>query len=230
MLRKAESGQTLILALALLVVGGLLVVPVLSNTFTNLNYNQTIECKTLNDYSADAGLQYATLMIYNHPGAYTTTPFSENFTINGRTVNVNAAYGGGGLFSVNSTASGGGCGTTTIRSFVNLSVGSFAYAVAAKNSLSISNTYLDSYPTPGGGHIHSNGDISITGSFPINGDASCVGVITKGRENILGEIEEGSDTVQFPSVYAELYQTIALEGGIYIGDCDDTGNNDLGPL
>ena len=229
MFRKTESGQTIILAIILLAVGSLLVIPVLQHVFTNLNYNQTIECRTLNDYSADAGLQYATCSIYNNPGTYTGTPLSENFTLNGRTVEVNATYAGGGLFSINSTASGGGCGQTTIRSFVSLSVGAFAYAVAAKNSLSISNTFLDSHPTSGGGHIHSNGNISISNSA-ILGDASCVGVITSGAEDVMGEIKEGSDAVQFPSVYAELYQTIAMEGGIWPGDWGLVGVNEIGPL
>ncbi|NIN34417.1 MAG: hypothetical protein GTO60_04715, partial [Gammaproteobacteria bacterium] len=137
MFRKSESGQTILIAIILLAVGSLLVTPVLNNVFTNLNYNQTIECRTLNDYSADAGLQYATTKIYNDPAAYTTTPLSENFTLNSRTIQVDAAYLGGGLYSINSTALGGDCGRTTIRSFVNLSHGAFAYALAAKTDLTI---------------------------------------------------------------------------------------------
>jgi len=216
MLRKAESGQTLILALALLVVGGLLVLPVLTNTFTNLNYNQTIECRTLNDYSADAGLQYVICKIYNSPGAYTTTPLSENFTLNGRTVNVNAGYGGGGLFSINSTASGGRCGRTTIRSFVSLSHGAFAYALAAKGDLTISNANVDTYPELGiGAPVHANNNIDISGPKKpdrmIYGDASAVGTIT-GQEFVTGEKEEYSDNLTFPATNAELYKTIAQEG------------------
>lgn len=228
MLRKTESGQTLIMALALLAVGGLLVLPVLTNTFTNLNYNQTIECRTLNDYSADAGLQYATCEIYNNPGIYTGTPLSENFTINGRTVEVNAQYQGGGLFSISSTASGGGCGRTTIRSFINLSVGSFAYAVASKTNLTISHSYIDSYPTTGTGDIYANADIGMTSSA-INGDGYAVGSITN-PEMILGDPYEGADVLAFPSVYAELYETIAKEGGIYYGNYVAIGVQDLGPL
>ncbi len=237
MFRKAESGQTLILALALLVVGGLLVLPVLTNTFTNLNYNQTIECRTLNDYSADAGLQYATLMIYNNPGAYTTTPFSENFTINGRTVNVNAGYGGGGLFSINSTASGGGCGSTTIKSFVSLSHGAFAYALAAKGDLIIDNANVDTYPEFGlGAPVHSNTNMDISGPKKgdrmIYGDASAVGTITGWEDYVVGETEEYSDNLTFPTTNDELYKTIAQEGSTHSGDLTYSGGGsyNVGPL
>jgi len=236
MSRKTESGQTLILALALLVVGGLLVLPVLTNTFTNLNYNQTIECRTLNDYSADAGLQYVICKIYNYPGAYIESPLAENFTINGRTVNVNAGYGGGGLFSINSTASGGGCGSTTIRSFVSLSHGAFAYALAAMDSIIINNTSVDSFPDPGFAPIHSNNTIDISGpkkggQTQINGDASAATTIT-GQEYVLGEIEEYSDNVTFPTTNAELYKTIAKEGDTHSGDLTYSGGGsyNVGPL
>jgi len=236
MLRKAESGQTLILALALLVVGGLLVLPVLTNTFTNLNYNQTIECRTLNDYSADAGLQYVICKIYNSPGAYTTTPLSENFTLNGRTVNVNAGYGGGGLFSINSTASGGRCGRTTIRSFVSLSHGAFAYALAAKGDLIIDNASVDTFPDPDvGAPVHSNNNIVITqpkkSGNKIWGDASAVGTI-EGQEHVADgyEIEEYSDNLTFPNTNDELYKTIAQEGGTWEGDYTVSGTEELGPL
>jgi hypothetical protein len=231
MLKRSESGQTIIIAIILLAVGSLLVLPVLQHVFANLNYNQTIECRTLTDYSADAGLVYATTKIYNAPGTYTAAPLSENFSLNDRVVEVNAQYMGGGLFSINSTASGGTCGRTTIRSFVNLSVGAFAFALAGINEVTISNVIIDSAPTSGEGHIHSNADIEITGaSTVINGDASCVGAITKGAETITGEITEGADAVQFPSVYATLYKTIAQEGGTHSGDLNLTGNGSLGPL
>lgn len=229
MFRKKEAGQTLIIALILLAVGSLLVVPILSHVFTNLNYNQTIECRTLNDYAADAGIQYATCKIYNDPGTYTSTPLSENFTLNDRTVDVNAAYQGGGLFSINSTAHGGGCSKTTVMSYINLSVGAFAYALASKTNLSISNSYIDSYPTSGSGHIYANGDITKINNSVIWGDGYAVGTINN-QEMIMGTAYEGADVLEFPSVYAELYAQMAMEGGIWSGDWDLTGANDLGPL
>jgi len=228
--KKRESGQALIMALILLALGSLLVLPLLRQSFTNLGYHQSIECQTLNSYSADAGIVYATAKIYMNPGTYLETPLDVSFELNGRTVNVTADYQGGGLFSVNSTASGGGCGRTKIVSYINISVGAFAYAVAGKNSISISNAIIDSTPDPGEAHIYSNGDISITGVL-VNGDAFAVGEITKGKEYIAGEIEEGADALQFPSVYDQLYKNIAQEGGNWTGDWVKSGGTHyVGPL
>ncbi|MBU2535042.1 MAG: hypothetical protein ABIK32_08220 [Chloroflexota bacterium] len=217
MFRKSESGQTIVIALILLAVGSLLVIPVLNHVFTNLNYNQTIECRTLNDYSADAGVQYATCKIYNNAAAYAESAVTENFTANDRTVDVTIEYIGGGLYSINSTAHGGGCGSTTIRSFVNISHGSFAYALAAKQDLTINNTNVDTHPDQGlGAPIHSNINIDISGppkgERKIWGDASAVGTIT-GEGYVTGNVTQGSDNLTFPTTNAELYKTIAQEGG-----------------
>jgi hypothetical protein len=237
MIRKSESGQTIIIAIILLAVGSLLVLPVLQHVFTNVNYNQRIECRTLTDYSADAGLQLATCYIYNDPAVYTASPLSENFTVNGKTVFVNAEYVGGGLFSVNSTASGGNCGSTTIRSFINLSHGAFAYALAAQADLIIDNSNVDTYPDLGeGAPVHSNSNIDISGpkfsTRKIYGDTSAVGTVTGWEDNVVGEVEEGSDNLTFPSANAVLYKTIAQEGGTHVGDLaySGGGNYTAGPL
>ena len=228
--KNGESGQALIMALILLALGSLLVIPLLRQSFTNLGYHQSIECQTLNSYSADAGIVYATAQIYMNPGTHLSTPLDVSFELNGRTVNVTADYQGGGLFSVNSTASGGGCGRTKIVSYINISVGAFSYAVAGKNSISISNSAIDSVPDPGQAHIYSNGDISITGIL-VNGDAFAVGEITKGEQYITGEIEEGADVLQFPSVYDQLYKSLAQAGGNWTGDLVyDGGTHYVGPL
>lgn len=238
MFKNSQSGQTLIIALILLAVGSLLVVPVLSHIYTNLNYNRNIECRTLNDYSADAGIQYATCQIYNDPGTYTQSPLSANLTLNGRTVNVGAAYLGGGLYSINSTASGGGCGHTTIRSFVNLSHGSFAYALAAKQDIAIDNASVDTYPDPGiGADIHANNNIAIVvpkkGDRKVYGDATAVGTIT-GEEYIVDPwtAMPGSENITFPGTNAELYATIAQEGGTHTGNLQYSGGGtySAGPL
>ena len=218
------------MALILLALGSLLVIPLLRQSFTNLGYHQSIECQTLNSYSADAGIVYAKAKIYMNPGTYLSTPLDVSFELNGRTVNVIADYHGGGLFSVNSTASGGGCGRTKIVSYLNISVGAFSYAVAGKNSISISNAIIDSFPDSGEAHIYSNGDISITGVL-VNGDAFAGGEITKGKQYIMGEIEEGADALQFPSVYDQLYKNIAQAGGNWTGDLVYSGGTHyVGPL
>ena len=231
-LGKRETGQALIMALIVLALGSLLVIPLLEHTISNLKYNRSIECETLTAYSADAGIEYATCKIYQNPGAYITTPLQESFTVNGRTVNVNATYQGGGLYVVTSTASGGGCGKTTIRSLVNLSVGVFMYAIASKTNIYLSNVIADSTPESGNADIYSNANIDITGtSSLINGDAYCVGTVLRGRTAIMGEIHEGADPVTFPSVNAALYMQMAQEGGTISGNkvYSTAGTYYLGP-
>ena len=230
--KNRESGQVLIMALMLLAVGSLLVIPLLRSSFTNLGYHQSIECQTLNSYSADAGLVYARTKIYTNPGTYIDTPLNESFELNGRTVNVIAKYHGGGVFSVNSTASGGGCGRTKIVSYINISLGAFSYAVAGINSITVSNAIIDSTPDPGHADIYSNSDISITGMVSlVNGNAFAVGSVTKGIEKITGTVTEGAGVLQFPSVYDELYRNIAQEGGNWTGDLTYSGGTHyVGPL
>ena len=233
--KNRQSGQVLIMALILLAVGSLLVIPLLRQSFTNLGYHQSIECQTLNSYSADAGLVYATAKIYGDSGTYTETPLEESFELNGRTVNVTAIYQGGGVFSVNSTASGGGCGRTRIRAIVNISHGAFAFALAAKDSLGIYNSVVDSFPDSGDGDIHSNNTIDIAGpkkgQTAVNGDATAVGTIS-GQEYVNGEVFPYSANLTFPITNAELYETIAKEGGTHNGDLQYSGGgtHNVGPL
>lgn len=227
--KNPESGQTLVMALILLAVGALLVVPLLSQVFTIVKYNQSIECKTLNSYSADSGIEYALFKLYDAPGAYTDTPLQESLNLNGRTVNVTAEYQGGGIYKVTSTASGGGCGSTKITTYVNLSAGAFAHAVVAEEGMTLQNTIVDSLPDANEGHIHSNANITLTGCT-INGDASAVGTIS-GKEQVSRVVTEGTSPLQFPGDYSALYETMAKEGDIYYGNYIVTGGTaSLGPL
>ncbi len=221
LLKSRESGQTVVMALILLAVGSLMVVPMLNQSFTNLGYHQSIECRTLTSYSADAGMQYALTELYNNPGGYTEYTEEDyliaSFDLNGRTVNVTARYETGGTYKITSTASGGGCGSTTIEAYVNLSAGSFAFVVAAKESMTIENATVDA-DEPGGANIHSNGDIDLVGSnVLVDGDASAVGTIS-GQDKVTGMVTCPSPPIQFPGDYSELYKTMAQEGDIYNED------------
>ena len=213
-LKNRESGQTLIMALILLAVGSLLVVPLLNQSFTNLRYHQSIECRTLNSYTADSGVEYVLAKLYGNPGIYTGTPLQESFTLNNRTVNVTGEYQGSGIFKATSTASGGGCGRATITAYINLGAGSFTYVIAAKTSISLDNTAVDSLPYSGDGDIRSNGNIDLGGNVLVNGDATAVGIIT-GQDRVMGTPLEGASPIQFPGDYSGLYKTMAKEGDTY---------------
>ena len=228
-LKNRESGQTLIMALILLALGSLLVVPLLNHSFTNLGYHQSIECRTLNSYTADSGVEYALCKLYGEPGAYTETPLQESFTLNNRTVDVTANYTGSGIFKVTSTASGGGCGSTMITTYINMAAGSFAYVIAAHNYISLDRTVVDSSPDEGHGDIHSNGNIDLFGgNVVVNGDASATGTIT-GVE-VTGLVVEGASPIKFPGDYAGLYENMAKEGYTYPGNMVIHEDRDLGPV
>jgi len=231
LLKSRESGQTVVMALILLAVGSLMVVPMLNQSFTNLGYHQSIECRTLTSYSADSGMQYVLCKLYNAPGAYTDpdNPLQESFTLNDRTVNVTVKYMLNGVYKITSVASGGGCGSTTIEAYVNLSAGSFTYVVAAKESMTITGATVNA-DEPGGANIHSNWDIVLT-NCEIDGVASAFNSIT-GWEGCVIDITCPSPLVAFPGDYSELYKTLALEGedSPHLGNLTISEDQDLGPL
>jgi len=231
--KSRESGQTVVMALILLAVGSLMVVPMLNQSVTNLGYHQSIECRTLTSYSADAGMQYALTELYNNPGGYTEYTEEDyliaSFDLNDRTVNVTVKYMLNGVYKVTSVAGGGGCGSTTIEAYVNLSAGSFAFVVAAEESMTITNATVNA-DVAGGANIHSNWDIVLT-NCEIDGVASAVNSIT-GWEGCVIDITCPSPYVVFPGDYSELYKTMAQEGedSPHLGDLIIDEDRDLGPL
>ena len=229
LLKSRESGQTMVMALILLAVGSLLVVPMLNQSFTNLGYHQSIECRTLTSYSADAGVEYVSCKLYNAPGAYTEEDLNESFILNDRTVNVTAHYESGGVYKITSVASSGGCGSTTIEAYANLGAGSFAFVIAAKDYMELKNITVDSAPDPGQANILSNGDIVLGSVVSVNGDAFAVGTISGWEGKVTGTVTEGSAEVTFPGDYSQLYKAMAQEGGT-IGSLTITEDRDLGPV
>ncbi|MFC1932531.1 hypothetical protein ACFLXU_02730 [Chloroflexota bacterium] len=228
--KNRQSGQTLIIVLILLALGSLLIVPGLSLASTGLNYHQEIKSNTLESYSADSGMEYIMCNLYNNPGAYTETPLDESFSLNGRTVHVTSEYLDGGIYRLTSTASSSGGGSTTIESYVNLSAGVFAWAVAGKESVTLSNASINSLPDPGDGDICSNGSIDIGGPTIVDGDASAVSTISGWEGKVTGMVSEYSTAIAFPGDYSQLYKTMAQEGGTYFGDLVITDSQSLGPL
>ena len=243
LLKNKESGQVLLMALILLAAGSLLVIPLLKQSFTNVEYHQSIECRTLNNYTAGSGVEYVLCKLYGNPGVYTdpTNPLRDNFTLNNRTVDVKADYLGDGLFLVTSTASGGGCGSTTITAHINLGAGSFAYVIAAKNDISlVGNVTIDSDdpdPETGHGDIRCNGNIVISGNVTVDGSASAVGTIRDEDELpiaegvVTGVVWEDASKILFPGDYSGLYETMSKEkDDIQVGDLVIRENRTLGPV
>lgn len=241
LLKNKESGQVLIMALILLAAGSLLVIPLLKQSFTNVEYHQSIECRTLTNYTADSGVEYVLAKLYGNPGVYTEIPLqwngTRNGTLNDRTLDVSADYQGNGIFLVTSTASGGGC-STTITAYINLGAGSFAYAIAAKNLIRLENMTVNS-DLAGHGDIRSTEHIDLRGgNVTVNGSASAhtITIETPPEEaRVTNGVYRDASPIMFPGDYSGLYESLAKEGGTWPETGTGVwqrsgGTHSLGPL
>src|SRR4030043_417417 len=95
---KSETGSALPAALALLLVGGLMVVPASVLTQTSLNANRIADDMDKSIYTADAGIEYTLWEISNNPdlqnnlgqltvGDHLSLTFPEG-TLNGKNVTI----------------------------------------------------------------------------------------------------------------------------------------------
>src|SRR4030043_309118 len=118
---KNEAGQVLPMALVLLVLGGLLVVPMLSLMTTNLNANRIIEEETSGIYAADAGIQDVLWVLGNDDEPF--PPGVDSYvlpeTVNGMIVTIEkenvVPVADGDLYTLKSTASLNSENITVIR-------------------------------------------------------------------------------------------------------------------
>ena len=139
LLKNGQSGQALIMALILLVLGSLLVVPILNLAATSLNYHQVIERHTLETYAADSGVEYALCELGNDPEGYKTNPLQESFTNNDRDVDVTAEHLGDDIYKITSIATTDSNSSTIIESYVHISPypAFFDNAITSKNDVTI---------------------------------------------------------------------------------------------
>ncbi len=87
LLKLGESGQAMLAVLALIALGGFLVIPVLNFSSTSVKTTQMFEKKLDGLYAADAGVEDALWIIKNDPP--TSFPYSYQLTnLNGMTVDV----------------------------------------------------------------------------------------------------------------------------------------------
>lgn len=121
---RDERGQALVMALILLLIGGLISAPLLSYMGTGLLAGEVYEARTAELYAVDAGVEDAVWKIQNSDGYLPCSPGSpaRNYTltdINGKNVDITitsvALYQGitnlTGTYRVEATTSGNGSGT-----------------------------------------------------------------------------------------------------------------------
>lgn len=176
LLKNGESGQTLIIVLAMMALGSLLVVPTLSLAGTSLKYHQVIEKNTLENYAADSGVEYALCNLGNSPDEYESNPLVHNFTLSERTVDVTAQYMGDSIYKITSTATSDSGSSTTIESYVEILNADYSYLF--NNA------------------ITSPGDITIKPGTEVYGDIQYNGELDN-KGNIYGE--EITAPVEWPT-------------------------------
>jgi len=130
-LRRDEKGQALIIALILMLVGGLIIAPVLAYVGSGLKIGKEVhEERMMELYAADAGVEDALWQIKQPTpdpnkvpstvGQFLTYPLSS--TVNGKTIDVTIYWISGdigaGTYKVTSVAPSAGVPNTTIESYV----------------------------------------------------------------------------------------------------------------
>jgi len=127
---RDEKGRTMILALILLLVGGLIMAPLLAYMSTGLIAGEVYERSTAELYAADAGVEDALWQLKQTDPDIPTTPgqslnYTLNSAVNNKTIEVTidmiSGTSGGGLYKITSTATSAGGSNTTIESYISTS-------------------------------------------------------------------------------------------------------------
>lgn len=150
---KGEQGQVLPMALILLALGGLLVVPVLALTTTNLNATSIVQQNTLELYAADAGVENVLWHIRDDPGILPAQGQTLTLNLPDQTIN--------GMSSVTTTITNLGNRTYRIDSIATSPDGHNTEIEVLLSCLNFSNLLE--------GAITSNGDVTIRNST-VNGN------------------------------------------------------------
>jgi len=150
---RNEEGHLLIMALILLVVGGLILTPLLGFMSTGLVAGQVYEKKTSELYAADAGVEDAIWKIQNrvpesYPYSYPEPLTEDPFIVNDKSVDVVIAREdiGSGChkeyrYQILSTATGADGGSTTVQAYLYVLYMDFSllldYAIISNDTVTL---------------------------------------------------------------------------------------------
>ena len=213
LLRKREAGVAMIMALIMLALGGLLVTPALKLALTSLKYHGTIERRTMESYAADSGVQYALCRLRNEPSS---DNFTDNFTLNGRTVSVTAEDMGSNIHKITATATSSGGRSTTIESyFRTLSIFS-EHVVISNGDVDINGSYIHAFdgegdPVEGEADMHSNGEFVMDWS-ELDGHITYVGGYDITHSSYLDDPQVG-EVKELPEIDTEFWAEKAKATG-----------------
>ncbi len=222
---NSQRGQAFPLALVALAIGVLVVVPFLSQASSSLIGSRIYEQSIDEQYSADAGVEYA---IWRLQSGESQVPEGEElelpqFTLNSKTVNVTIANEDGWIYKITSTATSDDGSSTTIESYVLLTLGFFDgdYTVFVGD-------FILHHGEEYTGDIYVEGDVNIARDTTITGSVYAEGDIELARDaTITGNVcAEGNITLNEGAVingsvcaggYVQLNQGAAINGDVYAG-------------
>ena len=222
---NSQKGQALPLALIALAIGILVVAPFLSHAGSSLIGSRIYEQSIDEQYSADAGVEYA---IWQIQSGESEVPEGEElelpqFALNSKTVNVTIANEGEWIYKITSTATSDDGSSTTIEAYVSITVGFFDgdYTVFEGNFiLDRGEEYTgDVYAE---GNIQLSRDAVINGSVYAEGDVQLSeGAVINGNVYAGGNIQLSEGATINGSVCAggnvQLSQGAAINGDVYAG-------------
>jgi cytoskeletal protein CcmA (bactofilin family) len=225
-----QKGQALPLALVALAIGILVVAPFLSHAGSSLIGSRIYEQSIDEQYSADAGVEYA---IWNLQSGESEVPAGEElelpqFALNNKTVNVTIANEGEWIYKVTSTATSDDGSSTTIEAYVSITLGLFDgdFTVFAGDFIL---HHVEEYT----GDIYVEGDVNIARDTTITGSVYAEGDIELARDaTITGNVcAEGNITLNEGAV---INGTVCAGENVYLhseaiinGDVHAVGNVDL---
>ena len=227
---NSQKGQALPLALVALAIGILVVAPFLSQAGSSLIGSRIYEQAIDEQYSADAGVEYA---IWNLQSGESQVPEGEElelpqFALNNKTVNVTIANEGEWIYKVTSTATSDDGSSTTIEAYISITVGLFDgdYTVFVGDFIL---HHAEEYT----GDIYVEGDVNIARDTTITGSVYAEGDIELARDaTITGNVcAEGNVTLNEGAV---INGTVCAGENVYLhseaiinGDVHAAGNVDL---
>ena len=178
---NSQKGQALPIALVILAAGILIIAPFLGYASSNVTGSQTYGQSITEQYSADAGVEYA---IWSLQNGELDVP---EFALNNNTVNVTIEYEGEGSYKITSVASGDDGSSITIEATVLITLGFFDGDY----------TIFDGNFSLGKGDIHT-GDIYVKGDIQLD-----QGAVINGSVYAEGDIQLDQGAVINGNVYAQ---------------------------
>ena len=220
---NSQKGQALPLALLALAIGMLTIAPFLGHVSSSLIGSRIYEQAISEQYSADAGVEYA---IWNLQSGESEVPEGEElelpqFTLNSKTVNVTIENQGEQIYKITSIATSDDGSSSTIESYVSITVGLFdgGFTIFPGGlTLNQGDEYAGSVYAEGDvqlnqdatitGGVYAEGDIQLHQNATINGNVYAEGDVQLDEGAVInGDVCAGG--------YVQLDQGAVINGNVY---------------